>query len=146
MPFHPTPQPLPTHCLICLPDIKNFQLMTGVINVADFLTLSLFVVHTLHSAKRSSLPIRPSIPSDTSAWRWADRSRSVYSIGSILIQYVLLPILTVYVAHARFCTVINSHLEDGCASRNEQPASSCPRCHIGNINMFLLITIYVVIK
>jgi neuropeptide Y receptor len=94
--------------LIVYPTKRSFQLtgallaLGGIWAVGVILALPLFIVRTLNHVE---LDLRPPIPSSVpksvdyciEAWP-SEKGRSLYSVGSILVQYAL-PIITVSVAH-----------------------------------------------
>ncbi|KAI9556585.1 NPFG-protein-coupled receptor [Daphnia sinensis] len=94
--------------LIVYPTKKSFQLtgallaLAGIWTLGVVLALPLFIVRTLQHHD-IPIPNSPITSVDYCLEEWPnERGRSLYSIGSILIQYAL-PIITVSVAHARIC-------------------------------------------
>lgn len=125
--------------LIVYPTKRSFQLtgamlaLAGIWTVGVVLALPLFIVRTL---QHLDIPIVGSPVSyvDYCIEDWpSDKGRSLYSIGSILVQYAL-PIVTVSVAHARICnklrfrmTSINQSQE---RSSRHQPQQQQPQQHL----------------
>ncbi|XP_046643417.1 neuropeptide F receptor-like [Daphnia pulicaria] len=99
--------------LIVYPTKKSFQLtgallaLGGIWILGVVLALPFFIVRTLqhHDIPIPNLPIS-SVDYCLEEWP-NERGRSLYSIGSILIQYAL-PIITVPVAHARICNKLQN--------------------------------------
>ena len=96
--------------LIVYPTKRSFQLtgallaLGGIWAIGVILALPLFIVRTLnHVELNLRPPIPPSVPKSVDycieAWP-SEKGRSLYSVGSILVQYAL-PIITVSVAHVR---------------------------------------------
>jgi neuropeptide Y receptor len=109
--------------LIVYPTKKSFQLtgallaLGGIWILGVVLALPLFIVRTLQHHD-IPIPNSPISSVDYCLEEWPnERGRSLYSIGSILIQYAL-PIITVSVAHARICNKLQVRM----ASMNHQQA------------------------
>jgi neuropeptide Y receptor len=110
--------------LIVYPTKKSFQLtgallaLGGIWILGVVLALPLFIVRTLQHHD-IPIPNSPISSVDYCLEEWPnERGRSLYSIGSILIQYAL-PIITVSVAHARICNKLQVRM----ASMNHQQAT-----------------------
>lgn len=120
--------------LIVYPTKRAFQLTGALLALAAIwaigivLALPLFIVRTLEHHD-IPIPNSPITSVDYCLEEWPnERGRSLYSIGSILVQYAL-PIITVSVAHAR----ISNKLQDRMASMNHQPVRLQP-CNIASSN------------
>jgi neuropeptide F receptor len=107
--------------LIVYPTKRSFQLtgallaLGGIWVLGIVLALPLFIVRTLEHHD-IPIPNSPVSSVDYCLEEWPnERGRSLYSIGSILVQYAL-PIITVSVAHAR----ISNKLQVRMASLNHQ--------------------------
>ncbi|KAI9556686.1 hypothetical protein GHT06_016476 [Daphnia sinensis] len=107
--------------LIVYPTKRAFQLtgaslaLAAIWAIGIVLALPLFIVRTLEHHD-IPIPNSPITSVDYCLEEWPnERGRSLYSIGSILVQYAL-PIITVSVAHAR----ISNKLHDRIASMNHQ--------------------------
>ncbi|EFX68123.1 hypothetical protein DAPPUDRAFT_330424 [Daphnia pulex] len=110
--------------LLVYPTKKSFQLtgallaLGGIWILGVVLALPLFIVRTLQHHE-IPIPNSPISSVDYCLEEWPnERGRSLYSIGSILIQYAL-PIITVSVAHARICNKLQVRM----ASMNHQQAT-----------------------
>lgn len=106
--------------LIVYPTKRSFQLtgallaLGGIWVLGIVLALPLFIVRTLEHHD-IPIPNSPITSVDYCLEEWPnERGRSLYSIGSILVQYAL-PIITVSVAHAR----ISNKLQVRMASLNQ---------------------------
>ncbi|KAK4015651.1 hypothetical protein OUZ56_030625 [Daphnia magna] len=107
--------------LIVYPTKRAFQLtgaslvLAAIWAICIVLALPLFIVRTLEHHD-IPIPNSPVTSVDYCLEEWPnERGRSLYSIGSILVQYAL-PIITVSVAHAR----ISNKLHDRMATMNHQ--------------------------
>ena len=107
--------------LIVYPTKRSFQLTGAMLALAGIwvlgivMALPLFIVRTLEHHD-IPIPNSPITSVDYCLEEWPnERGRSLYSIGSILVQYAL-PIITVSVAHAR----ISNKLQVRMASLNHQ--------------------------
>ena len=120
--------------LIVYPTSKrSFQLTGALLALAGIwilgivLALPLFIVRTLEHHD-IPIPNSPITSVDYCLEEWPnERGRSLYSIGSILVQYAL-PIITVSVAHAR----ISNKLQVRMASLNHQQQLPTMRRHSPN--------------
>jgi neuropeptide Y receptor len=113
--------------LIVYPTKRSFQLtgallaLGGIWVLGIVLALPLFIVRTLEHHD-IPIPNSPITSVDYCLEEWPnERGRSLYSIGSILVQYAL-PIITVSVAHAR----ISNKLQVRMASLNQHQHQQLP--------------------
>ena len=122
--------------LIVYPTKKSFQLtgallaLGGIWVLGVVLALPLFIVRTLQHHD-IPIPNSPISSVDYCLEEWPnERGRSLYSIGSILVQYAL-PIITVSVAHARICNKLQVRMasmnhQQQLATRQQQPPALQP--------------------
>ncbi|EFX81337.1 hypothetical protein DAPPUDRAFT_2440, partial [Daphnia pulex] len=116
--------------LIVYPTKRSFQLtgallaLGGIWVLGIVLALPLFIVRTLEHHD-IPIPNSPITSVDYCLEEWPnERGRSLYSIGSILVQYAL-PIITVSVAHARISNKLQTAGQSAVAvSRTELNAAA----------------------
>lgn len=109
--------------LIVYPTKRSFQLTSALLALAGIwiigvvLALPLFIVRRLdhHEVPFADSPVS-SVDFCLEVWP-SEMGRSVYSIGSILVQYAL-PIATLSVAHARICNKLRFRM----TSMQQHPA------------------------
>lgn len=119
--------------LIVYPTKRSFQLtgallaLGGIWAIGVVLALPLFIVRTLNHVDMPE-PVPHSVPKsvDYCIEDWPnEKGRSLYSVGSILVQYAL-PIITVSVAHVRICYKLRfrmAHMNQQ-QQQNRQPTNA----------------------
>ncbi len=117
--------------LIVYPTKRSFQLtgamlaLAGIWIIGVVLALPLFIVRTLQHLE-IPIPNSPISSVDYCLEEWpTEKGRSVYSIGSILVQYAL-PIATLSVAHARICNKLRFRMTSMHQNQQQQQRPVAP--------------------